>query len=247
VAKPTKSDRRAVADQIRNQQKGAERRRGLLILGICVGVAVLIVGAAAWQPLKSSLDQRKYDDMAVSEIGAPADVCRKITTKPAKGAQQHVEPGTPLEYDDAPPAFGRHYNVWDGMERKLYTEGDRPDLGELVHNLEHGYTIIWYDETAAADEQVMETLRGLAGKFEGTEDLRDKVKVVPWTKEDGGSFPEGQHIAYTHWSVGGAGGGQPTADSQVGVFQYCSEPSGAALEDFMLEYPYMDSPEPNAV
>ena len=246
MAKPTKTDRRAVADQIRKKQKSAERRRGLMILGICVVVAVLIVGAAAWQPLKDSWDQRQYEDVAVGEIGAAAKVCQDITTKPAKGAQEHVEPGTPLDYEDVPPAFGKHYNVWDGMERKLYTAGDRPDLGELVHNLEHGYTIVWYDETAAEDDQMMETLRGIASKFEGTDDLRKKVKVVPWTSEDGGSFPDGQHIAFTHWSVGGAGGAT-SADSQVGAFQYCSEPSGEALEAFMLKYPYMDSPEPDAV
>ncbi len=31
---------------------------------------------------------------------------------------------------------------------------------------------------------------------------------------------------------------------QVGVWQYCSEVSGEALNDFMLDYPYLDSPEP---
>ena len=47
----------------------------------------------------------------------------------------------------------------------------------------------------------------------------------------------------THWSVGGEDAGE---GAQVGVWQYCSEVSGEALEDFMLEYPYTDSPEPNA-
>ena len=32
----------------------------------------------------------------------------------------------------------------------------------------------------------------------------------------------------------------------MGVWQYCSDVSGAALEDFMLKYPYTDSPEPGA-
>ena len=36
------------------------------------------------------------------------------------------------------------------------------------------------------------------------------------------------------------------ADAQVGVWQYCSDVSGAALEDFMLKYPYTDSPEPTS-
>jgi hypothetical protein len=68
---------------------------------------------------------------------------------------------------------------------------------------------------------------------------------VPWTSEDGKAFPKGQHVALTHWSVGGAGETDPS--KQVGVWQYCSDVSGAALETFMEDYPYMDSPEPNAV
>ena len=34
------------------------------------------------------------------------------------------------------------------------------------------------------------------------------------------------------------------AKKQQGVWQYCSEPSGEALEAFMKEYPYYDAPEP---
>ena len=63
--------------------------------------------------------------------------------------------------------------------------------------------------------------------------------------QDGAPFPDGQHIALTHWSVGGAV--ESDAEKQVGVWQYCSAPSGAALEQFMEDYPYLDSPEPAAV
>ena len=168
----------------------------------------------------------------------------RIETKKADGNQQHVPVGTPMTYEDAPPAFGGHWEDWEGMERKFYTTSDRPDLGRLVHNLEHGYAILWYDETAAKDAQMMDDIRGIASKFEGTTDLRDKFKAVPWTSEDGGDFPKGQHIALTHWSIGGAG--EADTSKQVGVWQYCSEPSGAAVEEFMKKYPYMDSPEPNA-
>jgi len=33
----------------------------------------------------------------------------------------------------------------------------------------------------------------------------------------------------------------------VGVWQYCTDVSGDALNAFMLKYPYMDSPEPTAM
>ena len=49
----------------------------------------------------------------------------------------------------------------------------------------------------------------------------------------------------THWSVGGVG--ETDATKQVGVWQYCSDLSGAALDTFMTDYPYMDSPEPTVV
>jgi hypothetical protein len=88
----------------------------------------------------------------------------------------------------------------------------------------------------------------IAEKFRGTADLRLKFIAAPWTardEEESGPFPDGRHVAITHWSVGGDGAtgpGQP-----LGVFQYCSGPDGAALEDFMAAYPYADSPEPDAM
>ena len=66
---------------------------------------------------------------------------------------------------------------------------------------------------------------------------------MPWTSEDGKSFPKGQHVALTHWSAGGAGNTE--VSEQLGAWQYCSEFSGEALSSFMEEYPYFDSPEPN--
>ena len=240
--KAEKSERQAKIDAIRSQQKGSERRRGFMIVGVCAVIAVLIIGAAAFQPLKDWWEQREFNDLQLSAIGAPASVCQPIETRNATGNQDHVEPGTDVPYEDAPPAFGTHWSVWDGIERKIYG-GDRPDVGELVHNLEHGYTLLWYDETIADDEAAMDTLRGLASKFTDDSNFRNKFKVVPWTSEDGGAFPEGQRVAMTHWSVGGDG--DPSGE-QTGVWQYCSEPSGAALEEFMTDYPYTDSPEPDA-
>lgn len=245
MAKKDRTERQAVIDSIRSKQKSADKRRGFAVVGACVAVALVIVGAAAYQPVKDWWDLRSVSGQALADIGAPADACGEITTKKANGSQDHVEPGTPLTYEDAPPAFGQHYNIWDGIERKLYTESDRPDLGELVHNLEHGYTVLWYDETAADDEQMMDDLRGIAKKLEGTTNWRDKFKAAPWTAADGDAFPKGQHVALTHWSIGGSGATSP--DKQVGVFQYCSAPSGAALADFMEKYPYTDSPEPTVV
>ena len=246
MAKQDKSSRQAVIDEIRGKQKSAERRRGGMILGVAVLLGLLIIGAAAYKPVMDWWELRSFNNMNLDEIGKPASSCQEIKTEKAEGNQDHVPVGTPMSYPDAPPAFGQHWDEWDTISRKLYAADDRPELGELVHNLEHGYTILWYDETVAEDEALMDDLRGIAAKFDGNDrNLRNKFKAVPWTSEDGDPFPDGQHIAMTHWSIGGEDADPADTSTQEGVWQYCSAPSGEALEEFMLEYPYLDSPEPN--
>jgi hypothetical protein len=253
VAKKTaaQNNRRAVIDDIRKKQKGAEKRRGFAIVGVCAVVAVLIVGAAAYGPVKSWWDERQFNDVQLADIGAPASSCGKITTQKADGNQNHVPTGTKVDYTTAPPAFGAHWNEAGvapvAMEKKFYAWGERPELESLVHNLEHGYTIVWYDQTANGDSKEISQLRAIASKFPGTSNWRYKFKIVPWlpTDENGKKFPSGQHIAISHWSAGGEG--QTDTTKQVGAFQYCSSVSGAAIKSFMTKYPYTDSPEPNAM
>ena len=248
--KPAKSDRQAVIEEIRRKQKGAERRRGFAILGVCLTIALVIVLAAAYRPVKNWWDLRKFEDLPLAEIGEPASACEDIITKKADGNQEHVDQGVQVEYDDAPPAFGSHWNVQGiapaPLNRKFYTSSDRPELEALVHNLEHGYTILWYDETAVDDGDTMSVIEAMADKFRSDpDDLRSKFIAAPWTSEDGKDFPDDAHIALSHWSAGGAGETDPA--KQLGVWPYCSAPSGEAVEDFMLEYPYVDSPEPDAL
>jgi len=252
--KSSKSDRQAVIDEIRKKQKGAEKKRGYAIVGVCSLVALLIVVAAAYRPVKNWWDLRKFQDINLASIGAPASVCDKVTTEPADGSSQHVPAPSQVTYTTAPPAFGSHWNEQGQYQapapfnRKFYTEKDRPELEQLVHNLEHGYTILWYDETIADDGDELTVIDGIADKFRSNSDnLRFKFIAAPWTAADekeSGKFPDGMHVAFSHWSAGGSG--ESDTSKQVGAFQYCSQPSGEALKDFMLEYPYTDSPEPDA-
>ncbi|WP_017934824.1 DUF3105 domain-containing protein [Nocardioides sp. Iso805N] len=251
MAKPSKSDRRAVVDSIRKQQRGADRSRGFAIVGVCVFVALLIVVLAAYQPVKDWWDTRKFNSISLASIGKPAAVCQKVTTLKADGNQQHVPTGQLVTYTTAPPAFGPHWNEQGvapvAMSRKFYTRGDRPALEALVHNLEHGYTILWYDDTVSAAQ--INEIRAIGAKFPGDTNFRYKFIAVPWLPADaksiGKSFPKGTHVAFTHWSAGG--NGETDTTKQVGAFQYCSDVSGAALKTFMTTYPYTDSPEPGAM
>ena len=246
-SKSTRSDRAKVVEQMRAQQKAAERRRGTIIVVGCVLVAVGIVAAAAIGPILDHMRTSKFSSKPLSDIGAPASVCQPVTTKPADGNQQHLADGSAVTYTDAPPAFGKHYITPDAMARKFYTAQDRPALGTLVHNEEHGYTILWYDDSVAKSSTRMAQVKAIAAKFAGTSDLRDKFKAVPWTSKDGSPFPKGQHVAFTHWSVGGTQNASAGSAKQVGVWQYCSDVSGAALSTYMVDYPFSDSPEPNGM
>lgn len=250
MAKPAKTDRKAVIEQMRKQQKSADRRRGAVIVTVCVLVAVGIVAAAVVPIAIDKWNDRELDGKALAEIGAPASSCQDIETKKADGNQNHVPVGTPVDYSTAPPAFGPHWNEAGvapaPFARKFYTADDRPQLEALVHNLEHGYAILWYDETIADDTEAMADIEAISRKF-GDDNFRDKFIAAPWlsTDEDGKEFPDGQHVALTHWSAGGDG--VTDVKKQVGAFQYCSEPSGAALDAFIDKYPYTDTPEPSAM
>lgn len=238
-----KSDRRKVIDDIRRKQKSADKRQGMAIVGVCILVAVLIVGVAAYNPVKTAIEKARYSGTPLAEIGASADKCEEIFEKVATGSGEHLPTGQQVEYPDAPPAFGAHWNeagvAPDPAANRYYTADSRPELESLVHNLEHGYTVLWYDDKAADDSSEIAVIKAIAAALdENDTNGRLKFKAVPWTKADGKAFPEGQHIAFTHWRV------DNDTQEQYGSWQYCSEASGEALEKFMLTYPFTDSPEP---
>lgn len=239
VSKSSKSrDRRAVVEEMRRQEKAAERRRTLLVLGASVVVAALIIGAATW----SYLGRRADAERALTSIGASAAEagCQEVQTTPAVGNADHRPEGEDIAYPESPPAAGPHWGQFllATEIRKFYTADDRPAVERLVHSLEHGHTILWYDETIAADEQALADVEAIAKTFSGT-GQEDKFIAAPWTAEDGEAFPEDTHIALTHWSVAGE-------DGQQSVHQYCTGVSGEAVANFVAEYPAADSPEPNA-
>jgi len=233
--------RRARLDELRAQQKASERKRTMLIVGIAAVVGLLIIGLAAF-PLYQQWQEgnRPVADFGVS---AAAANCGEVIDDPATGANDHVGPGTAtpdvttIEYATAPPSSGQHFGVSSGFARNFYTRDDTPPVENLVHNLEHGATIVWYDD-AVSDEEVDE-LEGLANRI--TADA-PKFIVAAWSSERG-DFPEGS-IAMSHWSDAPEGSAEGTPGT--GHRQYCEQVSGEAINEFVVEFPYTDSPEPNA-
>lgn len=55
-------------------------------------------------------------------------------------------------------------------------------MGELVHNLEHGYYILWYDDTVLEDAELLGQVRALAESNDGaTPDPAMAPIFAAWT------------------------------------------------------------------
>lgn len=96
-------------------------------------------------------------------------------------------------YSSVPAASGPH---WDPSGVANWGVYSTPQLEtQLVHNLEHGGIVIWYDPEALTDEQVAElssyveaqVATGLGGRF--------KFILTPW----GGEQDLGGIVAVTAW------------------------------------------------
>ncbi len=235
------NERRARIDQLRQEQARKERMRSMLILGVCV-VAVLGLLAAALVPyLKDRNETKALASKSVAKIGVSetAAACDPVETKPTDENQTHVPSPQAIGYDDAPPSFGPHRPQAAPFERRFYTSSDRPEIPELVHNLEHGYVILWYDKTVADDQEQMRFIKAIADKF-GDENTR--FIAAPWNESDGDAFPEGKHIALTRWSADAKDPGNEKL--QRGNWRYCGSTSGAVVSAFVAQWPNEESPEP---
>lgn len=90
------------------------------------------------------------------------------STKPLMGQEvkigesSHVPAGTKVSYTSDPPAGGHHYD--DPVHAGFYDK-PQPD-GNLVHSLEHGAVIIWYNPNKLSKDQI-ESLKKIFNQLGG--------------------------------------------------------------------------------
>ena len=233
----SESGARSKVEQLRKQEAG-ERRRRMIAIGAVSAAVVGVIGVTAFLAVSGEEADPAAGQGPVG-IGSNA-TCTDDELIPADGGGDHVE--TDVTYDTTPPAFGPHRPIWEQVAagRKLYEADDRPEIESLVHNLEHGYSILWYDQSVADDSDAMDAVEEIVDKFPGPAVAEGKFIAVPWLAEDGDPFPDGNHVALSHWSVKGDG------QTGQGVIRYCSGPNGDEVDDFVTAWPYSDSPEPFA-
>jgi hypothetical protein len=153
----------------RRQQIQARQRRQKLVTTFTwggLGIAVIaLVGLLIWRAVRPA---------AGEAVAVPVN------------SSQHIAVGTPPgPYNTDPPAGGVHYD--ETLPTKFYEEADvatLPDYpeGYLVHNLEHGYVIFWYN-CAVVDEAGCTLLKQ---QIQQVMDDFDGVKLIafPWKSLD---------------------------------------------------------------
>jgi hypothetical protein len=106
---------------------------------------------------------------------------------PVTGENDHLELSEPPPlYSTDPPTSGRHYPTW--WQAGFYDETS-PEVtnfpfpaGYLVHNLEHGYVIFWYNCTLVTPEECATLKSELRTLIEEANNF--KVIAFPWTTTD---------------------------------------------------------------
>jgi hypothetical protein len=239
--RPTRphDDRRARIEELKRRKKRSERMRTLAFFVVILIGAAAIFGKHAW----NWLDDKINDPLkrSISSFGVPlGDAgCGDPTEDKASGNQKHVAVGIRVDYDKVPPSSGEHYsNPVLFSATPFFTEKDRPPVENLVHNLEHGYTILWYDPSLSKSDQ--DEIKGLALRLR-TESKYQQFIAVAWD-DSYGSFPKKKAIGLSHWSGNGAG---VKNDESKGHRMLCEQLSGSAVQKFMDDYPATDAPERN--
>ena len=230
--KKATQDRKARLAEVQKAQKSKEQK---VVIGIVVGCLVLL--AALGGVVFYAINDAKSQQLPNLGVSASAASCDPVTTDQGGGTGEHVGPGTPkpdqtsVKYDTVPPSHGPHFAQPVVSSRKFYTAADRPPLEVLVHNLEHGYTILWYDGDKAKGKEQM--LRDIADQANQESVSQDKFLVVEWDKSRG-AFPAGKPYALAHWA------------KDAGHRQLCGDLSGAVIVDFIKKFPASDTQEPGA-
>jgi hypothetical protein len=170
-------DRRRVEEAGRNDAESG-LPTGPVVLGLIVLVAVAIVayavamGGGTNSPATDA-DPSGLETQPLPDSGEQA-LLEDVKQHPNEGTD-HVPPDTDVEYDTTPPTSGPHYS--GTVDAGVYREAQ--PAGDIVHTLEHGAVVIYYDPDALSPE-AEESLKQWANTHTGT---WNSVVVVPSTDE----------------------------------------------------------------
>lgn len=133
---------------------------GLLVVGAALALFAFDGGGASPDGIEAQPLPDRGDDALLTGV----------ERTPSRGTD-HVPRGTDLDYDRVPPLSGPHYA---GTVEAGFYEESQP-LGDVVHTLEHGAVVVYYDPGALTPE-AERSLREWAAAHDGH---WSSVVVVP--------------------------------------------------------------------
>jgi hypothetical protein len=156
-----------------------------LIIGIVVAVVVSVIALLIIAPWNSTTTIVSTDP-GLSPILVGPDPIAKIEQFAEEG-RNHIAAGTKTNYQTNPPTSGDHYPTWSNYG---IFKNPLPD-GLVVHNMEHGGVIIYYDCPQGCPATVS-ALSGYALKY--SPEAFTGIILQP---RDG--LPNGARLALTAW------------------------------------------------
>jgi hypothetical protein len=190
-----------LAKEQAEKARAARRQRMQIVLGGVVGIAAIAVvvllvsgglgggGGGGWddagaQPQAASnvtLPEQQTGDV---QQAAKAAGC-KLTNPEIEGTTHESRQFAASDYKTNPPTSGNHFPEW--YEDGVYESGDVPELGKLVHTLEHGRINVQYRPGTSAD--TVAQLEALLAEqsdgyhmllYENTTDMDAAVAATTW-------------------------------------------------------------------
>ena len=194
---------RALDARSRKMRMLAWALAGVVFLGLIGAAVVRNRQEAAQLAAQNARVQERLDELGCT----PAEEQEDAGAGHLDAASLAQQPPEVL-YPERPATSGEHFGNW--LKTGVYD--DVIDERALLHNLEHGYVNVFYDD-GAEDAQVDELKSFAQERIDGN---FPKMIVSPWD----GTLPEDYNVAFVGWTVR----------------QMCSEFDSDTLDVFLRGY-----------
>lgn len=215
-ASSNRAARKEAARREREKAIRAHKRRRMLRRAGIAALAVAVLGGGGfliWSSVRESSQAREELAGLASRAG-----CGEILEVPEEG-QDHVQ--QPPDYENVPATSGPHFAQWLDPAVSVYDQPFDPAFEfRAVHNLEHGYVIMYYKQEGenALPEDVLSTLTDVA-------ESERKVILAPYP-----SLEDDENLVFAAWNralrcdvTGDAGLTADVADGFIQTFREGSE------------------------
>lgn len=190
---PEQGSARAVRKEEARKEREARirraRRRVLLRrlsrVGIVIVLATLIAGFIYWRGGESRR-QREQAAQAAERLG-----CSEVQDLPDEGREHLAADEPPPDYGSTPGTSGKHNAQPLPPDPRVYDQPFDTNLeARAVHNLEHGYVLLYYRQEgdAAVPRPIVDALADLANG-------EDQVILAPYP-----DLPDGESLAFASWT-----------------------------------------------